>query len=472
LTDFPKLDATCQTKEVADRLRELKTKVTQVHAEESQVAALEENRQASLQNLVHNKAPPTSYTDIVQEIFEYRHIQDAYAAYVKSLQNQILYYQGLKSCGDYNPDGSRRTGPPPVPEWPGPPVVPSGPPQKPLPLCRSKEADDEIAAIEGRIKQLKTLEGEIGQTWATHGLDADDGAKLAAIVAELAGLNDRLAKLKALPVCPPGGVATPLPARPAQPPVPAPTPPPPPPPAPPPRAAEVLPPSCPAPNPAPPPAGPKAPGAPEAPPAPKGAAEEPRIEIGERPDDGQPKTGQAFVQGPCPPPHGSALELGIVSELNLARSDPPAYVPKVLGKYTPAQTADAVAFLQHQPADRPLIWDDRLAQAARVQVTDQATRDPVGHIGADGSNPMQRIHTVGISASVTAEEISVGETTPVGAIRQLTTDIPGPRHPHRDDLFDDPTLEYVGVACGPNSHYGTICVIDMSSAPIGSGDGA
>jgi uncharacterized protein YkwD len=172
------------------------------------------------------------------------------------------------------------------------------------------------------------------------------------------------------------------------------------------------------------------------------------------------------ITGQHAPVTETPLEQGIVTELNLARADPLGYLPKIPGKYTPAQTADAVAFLQHQPPDPPLIWDHRLAQAARLHAADEANSNPVGHIGSDGSNPMIRIHAQGITASVASEVISLDETTPAGAIRQLIVDIPGPRHPHRYDLFQDPTLKYVGVACGPNVRFGTICVIDLSSRPI------
>jgi uncharacterized protein YkwD len=115
---------------------------------------------------------------------------------------------------------------------------------------------------------------------------------------------------------------------------------------------------------------------------------------------------------------------------------------------------------------KQLVWDDRLAKAARVQLADQKTANPPGHTGADGSNPMIRMRAQGWYSMLTAEEISVGETTPAGAIRQLIVDIPGPNHPHRYDLFNDPTLRFIGVFCGPNRRYGTICVIDLSAAPI------
>jgi uncharacterized protein YkwD len=163
---------------------------------------------------------------------------------------------------------------------------------------------------------------------------------------------------------------------------------------------------------------------------------------------------------------GDSLERGIVRELNSVRGDPLAEIPKLPGKYTPAQTADAVNFLQRQAADPPLHWSTRLAMAARVQVLDQADADPPGHIGRDGSNPMTRMRAQGWNAMLTAEEISVGESTAAGAIRQLIVDIPGPKHPHRYDLFSDPTIRYIGIACGPNRHYVIICVIDLSASPI------
>jgi hypothetical protein len=47
-------------------------------------------------------------------------------------------------------------------------------------------------------------------------------------------------------------------------------------------------------------------------------------------------------------------------------------------------------------------------------------------------------------------------------VEQLIVDLPGPLHPHRADLFDA-SLAVTGVACGPNTRFGTMCVIDLAS---------
>jgi hypothetical protein len=316
LTDFPRLDATCATKEVEARLNDLLTKQMEVQVE---IAKLHDEQSAlsyQLALMVRNKATASAYTDIVHRIMEYDVILSKYLAYVEALEAQRIYYYGLKPCGDYNDDGSRRTAPPPVPKWPGPAVPPpiAPPPPKPLPPCGSPATTGpEIAAIEDRIQQLKTLEGEVGKTYAedltklsndpeTRARVDRDLANLRDIFAELATLNERLAALKALPPCAPGSLTVPQPPAPAPPPEPhrtAPTPARPVPPSPPPPADETTPalPGCP-PTP---PAGEPQPPAPPKTSDPKSQAQpggganaepETRQEIGAAlPDEGLPANG-------------------------------------------------------------------------------------------------------------------------------------------------------------------------------------
>lgn len=58
--------------------------------------------------------------------------------------------------------------------------------------------------------------------------------------------------------------------------------------------------------------------------------------------------------------------------------------------------------------------------------------------------------------------ISIAYATAPGVLQQLIVDQPGPMHPHRDDLFDA-NLAVTGVGCGPNTKFGTMCVIDLAS---------
>ena len=157
----------------------------------------------------------------------------------------------------------------------------------------------------------------------------------------------------------------------------------------------------------------------------------------------------------------SALEFAVVDEINRARADPPGYASRLQGGPFSSGTADAVAFLQHQPPLPPLACDARLATAAAAHAADQGPLGQIGHTGSDGSRALQRMQKAGVFASVYAEEISMGQTSAAGVVTQLILDIPGPPHPHRADLFDA-MLEDAGVGCGPNKTYHSMCVIDLT----------
>jgi uncharacterized protein YkwD len=152
--------------------------------------------------------------------------------------------------------------------------------------------------------------------------------------------------------------------------------------------------------------------------------------------------------------------VGVLAEINRARTDPNAYAA-TLGP----DAGDAVSFLAHQPALPPLAFDDRLAAAARRQAADQGPIGGMSHIGTDGSNPIGRIHANCLFAMVVGEEISLGQTQPGPVVRQLIVDASEPTHLHRGDLFS-PMFKRAGVACGPNRTWGEMCVIDLASTPM------
>ncbi len=162
------------------------------------------------------------------------------------------------------------------------------------------------------------------------------------------------------------------------------------------------------------------------------------------------------------PPRKTSMEDAVLAEVNAARTDPHAYAQALRDGPQTAETADAIAFLEHQSPLPPLKLDDRLAHAAVGHAADDGPKGSASHVGSDGKSPNQRAQALGVWSSVYAEVISVGEKTPRGVVRQLILDQPGPNHPHRADLFD-PMLMYAGVGCGGNAQYGSMCVIDLSA---------
>jgi uncharacterized protein YkwD len=152
----------------------------------------------------------------------------------------------------------------------------------------------------------------------------------------------------------------------------------------------------------------------------------------------------------------------VLRELDAARTDPPAYAHRL----TPqpyVDISDAVGFLSKEAPRQAITYDACLASAAIAQAEDQGPRGGVSHTGSDGSRPSERMRAAGVQTTEYAEVISIGYSTAPGVLQQLIVDQPGPQHPHRDDLFD-PSLAVAGVGCGPNTRYGTMCVIDLASA--------
>ena len=154
---------------------------------------------------------------------------------------------------------------------------------------------------------------------------------------------------------------------------------------------------------------------------------------------------------------------GLVAEINAARADPPAYA-KTFGNLaaTPG-AAEAVAFLDQQPPAPPLTAEPLLASAAARHVADQGPGGLLGHIGTDGSTARDRIQAAGIFASIIAEDISLGQTTPEAVVHQWIIDRGVAGSPHRADLFNH-RFQFAGVACGPHRAFHEMCVLDLAGA--------
>ena len=89
-----------------------------------------------------------------------------------------------------------------------------------------------------------------------------------------------------------------------------------------------------------------------------------------------------------------------------------------------------------------LIWDDRLAQAARAHSIDMTTNGLTGHTGSDGSSPRTRVNRVGLSPMTIAENVTTGwnfNYTPEAAV-QGWMDSPG----HRANILHR-NLTHMGV---------------------------
>lgn len=177
----------------------------------------------------------------------------------------------------------------------------------------------------------------------------------------------------------------------------------------------------------------------------------------------------------------SPLERAIVAELNLARTQPSAYV-EILKEYKSyikgnylekpgeitivlnegAKAVDlAIAFLQKQKPIPPLSLSKGLSLAARDHAKDQGKTGQTGHAGSDKSTMGQRIERYGQWETTIGENIAYGGETARDVVIQLIVDDGVPSRGHRTNIFNASFL-LVGIACGTHPGYRTVCVQDFA----------
>jgi uncharacterized protein YkwD len=174
----------------------------------------------------------------------------------------------------------------------------------------------------------------------------------------------------------------------------------------------------------------------------------------------------------------SKVEQGIITEMNRARSNPPAY-QKVLVSWrrkfsgTRAKLSDrlflqtqegtpaideAIRFLQKTRPVPTLKPSRGLTLAARDLVRDQGNRGLTGHYASDGSTPAQRVERYGTWQTIVGENIAYGPDTAQAVVRDLIVDDGVPDRGHRTNIFQ-PKFRLTGVACGYHRKYRIMCDI-------------
>lgn len=183
------------------------------------------------------------------------------------------------------------------------------------------------------------------------------------------------------------------------------------------------------------------------------------------------------------PRANSALERGILAEMNQARANPAAYAngltewrKKFSGKRARlapnlfletkegvAAVDEAIAALrQIKPAPK-LRMSAGLSAAAREHVSYQGRQGLVGHTGRNKSTPFERMNRYGRWLQVAGENISYGPSSPKAVVRDLIVDDGVPDRGHRTNMFRK-DYRVTGVACGTHKTYRTMCVIGYAAA--------
>ena len=177
----------------------------------------------------------------------------------------------------------------------------------------------------------------------------------------------------------------------------------------------------------------------------------------------------------------TAIEQGIVKEVNLARTNPRLYAvwlrdqrPYYRGTQlrrpgeTPIRTEEglaavdeAIRWLEKQRPAGALGISKGLSLAARDLVAAQGAAGGFGHAGPDGSSPSDRIERHGRWESVIGENIAYGQRTARDVVAAFIVDDGVPGRGHRKNLFNA-AFHVMGVDCGPHATYQVSCAITFA----------
>lgn len=155
----------------------------------------------------------------------------------------------------------------------------------------------------------------------------------------------------------------------------------------------------------------------------------------------------------------------VLAEMNLARTNPAQYAEFVaarMGNYRSSSgqraVQEAVRFLQKAAPLPPLAFSEGLTNAAMFHVTDQGARGKSGH-----GNPMSRMSRFGRPGGFAGENIHYGPSDARGIVVALIVDDGVRGRKHRANIFSR-SFRVAGVATGAHARYGSMCVMDFSSA--------
>ena len=178
------------------------------------------------------------------------------------------------------------------------------------------------------------------------------------------------------------------------------------------------------------------------------------------------------------------VERNVVIEVNMARTDPARYAREVLepmrqyfqGRIyaVPGETRimtnegrraldECIRVLSSMDPVPPLRASRGLTLAARDHVEDTGPRGLTGHGGADGSTMRQRIERHADWDIYIGENIAYGPDEARAIVAQLLIDDGVPSRGHRDNIMNE-RFAFIGVAVGPHSRFGAMCVQDFAGS--------
>lgn len=167
----------------------------------------------------------------------------------------------------------------------------------------------------------------------------------------------------------------------------------------------------------------------------------------------------------------------VLDEINLARTNPAAYVAllkqfrtqydgniilsgnrRIRTHEGTAAVDEAIAALSKQQSLAPLALSAGLTKAAQDHVDDIGPKGAIRHEGTDGSTPSKRCERYGTAGC--GENISFGPAEAREIVLQLIVDDNVKGRGHRANIFNRDYAS-AGIALGAHAKLRTVCVIDF-----------
>lgn len=160
----------------------------------------------------------------------------------------------------------------------------------------------------------------------------------------------------------------------------------------------------------------------------------------------------------------SAFEMSILSEINLARSNPKAYFDNYIA---PQKNKFSAEYFNSCKQDMysagslgRLAFQEGLYRVSKEHVDTQGPAGTRGHTRTDGRAWQTAISEYGSYYSV-GENISYGKNTAQDIVIQLLVDDGVPSLGHRENILN-PNYDSAGCAYGTHKTYRYMCVINFA----------
>ena len=178
------------------------------------------------------------------------------------------------------------------------------------------------------------------------------------------------------------------------------------------------------------------------------------------------------------PPHAQTVQTDtlaaqFIAAVNAMRADPPSFIDAidsyvlewqsfVKNKSELKKAAKEIKdILRKQQPLPPFLVDSNLTRAALEHATDCDRMGVVGHIGSDGSNPLQRAQRHG-TFEVVSEVITYGQPTAQEMLAAFLIDHDTPTRGHRMTILST-EFTHVGVVVMTHQQYRIQCVVDLGT---------